>query len=244
MNRKLITLWFSLILALGAGCQKPEPALRFSVIVDEAEDLDLEQSVVLDGETIGRVTAVSPQSDGYRIEVEIDPQHSRRLQREFLFRVESGSSGSVLFIEDNGRGNTIEEGEVVDARGSWLDRLSSGLEKLGASAREAVDDLKTALEGTAATIKDSPEAQAFKESLSELAQDLSTAARGRYQHFVEQDLPRLEKEAEAYRDKLIEEGRSEEAEVFWKWYSRLSTAVKKATAGTSQEEEPQKDPGQ
>ncbi len=227
-----------------AACRQPDPMLHFAVMVDDAKGIQPGQPVVLDGLTIGSVHAVTTESGGQRIEVQIEPEYRARVQKEFFFRVESNTRGSVLRIEDSGEGkNPVGEGDLIDARASWFDRLASGAKKLSSSAGEALDNLKATIENTATAIEESPEAQALKESLSELGRDLASAARGRYQHFVEKDIPELEKKAEAYRDKLIREGRTEEAEVFWKWYSRLSGAIKEAVAETGQEEPPEKDPG-
>ncbi len=222
------------------GCAGPEP-LRFSVQFDDSGALREGSPVIFRDVAIGRVIGVQESSGETVIHVEIDPPHRETLYREARFTVgeDSGGQPSLLIADHPGDRTAIEEGDVIDARPGWFERLSQGLNELGSSAQKALEGAKSGLQDAVTAFEDSPEFKAFKERLAEAGRDAATLARSRYSRFVQEDLPKLEEKALAYREKLEREGRSTEAEIFWKWFRRWADAVQQAE---SESEEPSPKP--
>ncbi len=233
------------LLPAASACGQPEP-LRFSVQFEDAGEIRENSPVFFRDTEIGRVTGVREYEDEAVIGVEIIPVYRQSVYREARFALASDCQGRpCLRIEDRSGDRTeIEEGDMIDARPGWFERLSRRIDELGTSAREALEDAKSGLSDAVSGFEDSPEFQAFKDRLAEAGRDAATLAQNRYQRFVEEDLPKLEEKARAYRDKLEREGRAEEAEIFWKWFGRWAEAVKKppAEAPPAPKPKPEKEP--
>ncbi len=219
------------------GCGGSGP-VRFTVLLEQADGLQAGAPVIHRETEIGRVVQVDGPPGKISVQVEIPPENQPRLYREAIFKVAADSTGNVrLLVEDReGRRTQLEDGDEIDMRPGWFEKLSDQLQKAGDSARSALTDLKTGVEQAVDSFEKSPEFKEFKDRLSEAGRDAASLARMRYEQFLETDLPKLEQKASAYRDKLIKEGRKEEAEIFWKWFQRWSEALKKA----GREEEPPK----
>lgn len=207
--------------------REPEP-LRFSVRLEAPADARPGSPVIFQGREIGRVIEVETKSGETIVHLEIDPTHRASLYREALFAVERDARGQAyVSIKDQpGDRTEIGEGDVIDARPGWFERLSRRAGELRDSAEEALEEVESELRAAVKSFEESPEFQAFKERLAEAGSDVATLARERYGRFLEEDLPRLEERAGAYRDKLEREGRETEAKIFWKWFQRWAEAMR------------------
>ncbi|MEE8586587.1 MAG: hypothetical protein V3T83_17230 [Acidobacteriota bacterium] len=52
-------------------------------------------------------------------------------------------------------------------------------------------------------------------------------AGSRLREEIAEDWPEIERKARSHHQRLLDEGRKQEAEIFWKWFSKLSDAVGK-----------------
>lgn len=228
------TLWLPILVAfiallLTTTCQSPQQ-LVFSIRVDDPGDLKAGQPVVHLGASVGTVREILRESeDEATLVVEIPPEYRDEIYREMAFRiVEDDRFGPVLLLEDSEEERSgIEDGEVIDARSDWVERFMRRAGELGRAARETFEDLGMTVDQVIRDLEASPEAQALRKSLEEFAHDVQDVSDERLRKFAEEDLPELDSRAEAYRDKLVEDGRDKEAEVFWKWYARWAEAVRK-----------------
>jgi hypothetical protein len=216
-----------------------------SLLFEEADGVKVNQPVMYRGNKIGHVLQLYRTPEGVvTVDVEILPEHRGSVYREMNFRiVEDLSQGFVILAEDQeGDRTEVEDGDVIDNRPGWADRLSQSARQLSEAAGAALLALGETAGEILRDLEESPEAQSFRDSLAEFARDASRVVRSRYNRFVSEELPQLEKEAAAYRDKLEREGRKEEAEVFWKWFIRWAEAVRNPGQSEDDELQPEKEP--
>lgn len=240
----MAVIFFLVALLVLSGCFPRKP-LHMSLLFEEADGVRINQSVMYRGDRIGHVLQLYRTPEGIvTVDVEILPEHRDSVYREMKFRiVEDLSEGYVVLAEDEeGDRTEVEDGEVIDTRPGWTERLSQTARQLSEAAGAALLALGETAGEMLRNLEESPEARSFKDSLAEFARDAAKVARSRYSRFVSDELPQLEKEAAAYRDKLEREGRTEEAEVFWKWFTRWTEAVRNPGQSGDEELKPEEEP--
>lgn len=201
--------------------------MRFSVLLEEGEGLRPGAPVVLNGQQVGEVLSLEP-GDGFAtVKIEISGERGKDVFKESRFVVSESPEGVVLEIVDppaNVR-TPVEAESVLDKRPTVMERLWATLYQWEGKTREAIEEARSEIEKALEAMQDSEEAAALRDSLAEFARDAGTVAGLEYKLFLEEHLPDLEKRAEAYRDELKREGRTQQAEIFWKWFTRWRDAI-------------------
>ena len=229
----------SLFVVFLVSCSKPDQPFHFEVLLEDSGDLQTNSPVLAGEETLGKVVALEHIDEGVVVTLELGPDYRGRLSRNAGFEVISGPGGGHLNISDAFGSPAIEDGSRIDARPDWLERLSRSLEDWKGTTRGLLQEAGTALQEFTQDIRQSPEVQALVDSIEEFGSDLATVTKDRYQSFLNQELPKLEEQARQHRQKLIEQGREKEAEIFWKWFERWANAMRNgAPSGPAEAEEP------
>lgn len=74
--RKLIGAGLAIVVFVLTGCGKPAPMLNVTVDTTDAKGLQVDDPVVYNGVTIGKVSAVEPTSVGATVLLALDPAKS------------------------------------------------------------------------------------------------------------------------------------------------------------------------
>ena len=193
---------------------------RFSVTFENARELKPGDAVHYKGVQIGKVADIALDPAGAaRVQLAIDDRFHQQVYREACFRIRvpwREGRRSVEMVEIEGTRTHVQEGDTVEGTDSLL----------GCFFRTAGTNLQDLL--------DSPQVREFVRATleawnmaSEAAQDFGTIALERFLETAAEKWADLEKRANRHHARLLREGRQREAEIFWKWFSRLSEIVDK-----------------
>ncbi len=193
---------------------------RFSVTFENARELKPGDAVHYKGVQIGRVVDVALDPGGAaRVQLAIDDRFHQQVYREACFRIRvpwREGRRSVEMVDIEGTRTPLQEGDTVKGINSLF----------GCFFQRAGTKLPDLL--------DSPQVREFILAMleawdmaSEAAQDFGTIALERFLEMAAQKWDDLEKRAHQHHARLLREGRQREAEIFWKWFSRLSEIVDK-----------------
>jgi hypothetical protein len=230
-----------LLLAAGA-CGSGNDTLTFTIVFDEAQNLKTGQAVTYKDIKIGDVTSVDLGSSGnVKVKVSIQPKYRDQIYKEAWFSVEKPggmldlSGERVVAVDDRNvaEKTPIEDGAIIDGYDGWTDQLPERLDRLGDLTTEAASSLRGTLNDAMESYRNSPEAQAFVESMKDFAGKAGSMAQEEFQNFARDQMPKIEEKARSLREKLEEEGKSEKAKEFWDRFKKWKESVQNSSSETS-----------
>ena len=197
---------------------------------------------------IGEVTSVDLDSSGnVKVTVSIQSKYQDQIYKEAWFSVDKPggmldlSGERVVAVEDRNvaEKTPIEDGAIIDGYDGWTDQLPERLDQLGDLTKEAAASLRGTLNEAMESYRNSPEAQAFVESMKDFAGKAGSMAQEEFQNFARDQMPKIEEKARSLREKLDEEGKSKKAKEFWerfqKWKESLRESDSPESSSTAEE---------
>jgi len=198
MLRKLLALIaIAVVVWLGARYFVHRGEVKATVVFHDAHGLRKGDPVVENGQTIGRVTSVTPLEGDDAVGIRLDRAHRREVVTDSLFSVENHR---LVVTNTVAIGNPIEDGAVLRAKADrlsrWLARHADSvqplLEKVKRAADRKFDSFDAELAAATAQVpqwkRDGQ--KAFDQHVGELRKHVKT---------MEDDLERSDKVAEAKR---------------------------------------------
>ena len=211
MTRKLLILIFILMTAQACRSNTLEINVRF----DDLSGLAREDRVLFEGNVAGVVETIHYNQDGtYAVRLMIDKGFGNAVTEYSSFGLvddadRPGHKAVQIHLSRQG-GRPLPDGASVTGLSAHQD-LAARLQK---DLESGFDFFKEQVEKFGQDLKQVPESQEYqrlKRSLSDLADDLSGAEKQARARLKEEWLPRIEKEFEAFRKRLRDLGREEEA---------------------------------
>lgn len=211
-----------------AGCeQKP---LEFKVSFADASGVKAGQAVSYRGQKIGEVRKVDVESGKIVVTLAVDPDKRKVVSRESRFSlarpggVLDRSGEKQVVVKDPEKGSTpIKPGEEIAGEPTLYER---GV----AQAREAVENLPATGVKLYTTLsdytsrakqrwqqfKETPEGKEYLTMLERNTKELVSKGKEQVEVFRRDQLPVLREKAARMRDRMIELGKTKEAQEFWK----------------------------
>jgi hypothetical protein len=229
-----------LLLASGA-CGSGNDTLTFTIVFDEAQNLKAGQAVTYKDIEIGEVNSVDLGSSGnVKVKVSIQPKYRDQIYKEAWFSVEKPggmldlSGERVVAVDDRNvaEKTPIEDGAIIDGYDGWTDQLPERLDRLGDLTTEAASSLRGTLNDAMESYRNSPEAQAFVESMKDFAEKAGSMAQEEFQNFARDQMPKIEEKARSLREKLKGEGKSEKAKEFWERFQKWKESLRESDSST------------
>jgi uncharacterized protein YukE len=207
-----------------AACTGPRP-IEFTVTFDDAQGLEPGDEVVYRGVVIGTVREVTVRDARVHALVRVDPEHLAAVYKEADFAIESaGTTGALtgsrelVMTDSTGERTPVAEGDVIHGRGGRIERALGRLQQAWQGASEAAREFGSEVERLVKDVRTAPETEEFLSALSEFGSEARETGREEYEKLRRERLPELKREAEQLRDKLLSEGRKQEAEEFWEGF--------------------------
>ena len=222
------------IIFLAQSCGQSNKPVEFAIKFNDANGLRTGQFVVYKGLRIGEVTNVSLERDTVFAAVRIATEHKEMVYREAKFSIDKPggftdmSGERQITMDDRGSTKTpVVQGDFVDGYNGFFDDMASKAKSFAQSAWETAKILKDKAAKFVEELQASPEGQQLKKSVEEYADKAQNLAKDQYHKFRDEQLPKLQAEAEKLKQDLEKSGKTEEAKKLWDRFEDWASQAKK-----------------